>query len=72
MIYLKRAAMRAMTASQAQAQAAAQVVQQPDGNLQAQSTEIKDVVMSDANTESGQGEGEKVTRIILPLLTPPQ
>jgi hypothetical protein len=72
MIYVKRAAIRAMTANQAQAQAqiATQVVQpQVDGNQQAQSTEIKDVAMSDANTENAQGEGEKGTPIIVPLLT---
>lgn len=55
MIYVKRAAMRAMTVSQAQAQVAAQVA---DSNQQAQSTEIKDVAMSDVSTENAQGEGE--------------
>lgn len=74
MIYVKRAAMRAMTANQAQTQAqiAAQFAQQQvDGNQQGQSTEIKDVVMTDANTENAQGESEKGTPITIPLLISP-
>ena len=62
MIYVKRAAMRAMTANQAQAQAqlAAQIAQpQADNNQQAQPTEIKDVTMSEANAENAQSEGKK-------------
>jgi hypothetical protein len=73
MIYVKRAAIRAMTASQAQTQAqvVAQVTQpQADGSQQPQSAEIKDVSMSDANTENAQGEGEKVTLITVRFLTP--
>ena len=73
MIYLKRAAMRAMTASQAlaQVQVTTHAVQpQTDGNQQAQSTEIKDVAMADANGENAQGESEKSTPIVIPLLTP--
>ena len=62
MIYVKRAAMRAMSASQAQAQAqvSAQAIQpQADNNQQVQSTEIKEVTMSEANAESAQGEGKE-------------
>ena len=71
MIYLKRAAMRAMTASQAQAQVAAQVIQpQADNNQQTQPTEIKDVTMSEANTENAQAEGRKVASITSPMLIP--
>jgi len=73
MIYVKRAAMRAMSANQAQtqAQASTQVAQpQADNNQPAQSTEIKDVTMSEANTESAQGEGKGVTPITIPLLIP--
>jgi len=67
MIYVKRAAMRAMTANQAQV--AAQIAQpQVDNNQQAQTAEIKDVTMSEANAESAQGEGKKATPIISPLL----
>jgi len=67
MIYVKRAAMRAMTANQAQAQ----VVQpQIDTNQQVQSTEIKDVTMSEANAENAQGEGKKVTTVVSPSLIP--
>lgn len=74
MIYVKRAAMRALTANQAQTQAqvAAQVAQpQIDGNQQAQSIEIKDVAMSDVNTDNVQGESEKAAPITVPLLIPP-
>lgn len=67
MIYVKRAAMRAMTANQAQV--AAQISQpQADNNQPAQSTEIKDVTMSEANAENAQGEGKKMTPIISSLL----
>lgn len=71
MIYVKRAAMRAMSANQAQAQAQvnAQASQlHADANQQAQTTEIKDVTMTDANTENAPGEGEKVTPNAGPLL----
>jgi transformation/transcription domain-associated protein len=68
MIYVKRAAMRAMTANQAQAQAQAQVCPTTTDNNQQVQTEIKDVTMSEANTENAQGEGKKVTAIISPLL----
>ena len=62
---MKRAAMRAMTANQAQAQAAAQVAQpQTDNNQPAQSTEIKDVTMSEANAENVQGEGKIALSIV--------
>jgi len=58
MIYVKRAAMRAMTANQAQV--AAQISQpQADSNQPAQTTEIKDVTMSEANAENPQGEGKE-------------
>lgn len=68
MIYVKRAAMRAMTANQAQAQVAAQVVQpQADNNQPPQPTEIKDVTMSEANTENSQSEGKKMALIAGPL-----
>ena len=73
MIYVKRAAMRAMSASQAQAQAqvSAQVAQpQAENNQPPQSTEIKDVTMSEANTEHAQGEGKEVTPITNSLLIP--
>jgi len=73
MIYVKRAAMRAMSANQAQAQAQAstQVAQpQADNNQPAQSTEIKDITMSEANTESAQGEGKEAVPTTSPLLTP--
>lgn len=67
MIYVKRAAMRAMTANQAQV--AAQVAQpQADNNQPTQSTDIKDVTMSEVNTENAQGDGKKTTPIISPLL----
>jgi hypothetical protein len=75
MIYVKRAAMRAMTANQPQAQiqVAAQVSQpQADNNQQPQATDIKDVTMSEANTENAQGEGKESTLITSPLLIPPQ
>jgi hypothetical protein len=73
MIYVKRAAMRAMTANQPQAQiqVAAQVSQpQADNNQQPQATDIKDVTMSEANTENAQGEGKESTLITSPLLIP--
>lgn len=53
-----------MSANQAQAQAqvAAQAAQPSvDNNQQAQSTEIKDITMSEANAENAQGEGEQLT-----------
>lgn len=69
MIYVKRAAMRAMTANQAQAQVTVQIAQpQVDNNQPAQPTEIKDVTMTEANAENAQGEGEKTTPTIIPLL----
>ena len=70
MIYVKRAAMRAISANQAQAQAqiSAQVAQpQADNNQPAQSTEIKDVTMSEASTENAQSEGKEV----LPITSSP-
>jgi len=73
MIYVKRAAMRAMSASQAQTQAqvSAQAAQpQADNNQQVQSAEIKDVAMSEANAENAQGEGMEAIPIINPLLIP--
>jgi transformation/transcription domain-associated protein len=66
MIYVKRAAMRAMTANQAQV--AAQISQPQADNNQPAQTEIKDVTMSEANTENAQSEGKKATLIISPLL----
>ena len=68
-MYVKRAAMRAMTASQDQAQAqvqvAAQVIQpQADANQQVQPAEIKDVTMTEASAENAQGEGKKVTSVV--------
>lgn len=65
MIYVKRAAMRAMTANQAQAQATTQVAQpQADNNQSAQSAEIKDVTMSEANTDNPQSEGKIALSIV--------
>jgi transformation/transcription domain-associated protein len=74
MIFVKRAAMRAMTASQAQAQAqaVAQAAQpRTETNQAAQSTEIKDVMMSEANTENAPGEGERATKMTGLSLIPP-
>jgi hypothetical protein len=65
--FVKRAAIRAMTANQAQAHAAQASQSHSDANQQAQA-EIKDVTMSDVNAEDVPGEGEKATPNASPLL----